>query len=183
MRQRPQSSAFVSVILHARRDEFAYADQAQVRPCVIIDNDVAHRVRDGLLGHEFDYVDLQRGLWLRQGPCKKAVVSYGGQNADELMGDGDTRRWLIRLDEIGAARQASYAEVAEQTVMLRASGIGTSNDQHVIALAQAHGARVLCTRDAALMNDFRNRQILEPRGRIYASRNHNNMIRANCGDW
>ena len=53
---------------------------------------------------------------------------------------------------------------------LRRNNICTSNDEHVIALALVSGARLLYTNDKALIEDFKNRDIVAgPRGRIYTT--------------
>lgn len=149
---------------------------------MIVDVNIAHAVRDGDRGAGFDFRDLSRGLMLSRGPCKKAVLSYGGKVQDELLRDEETRRWIVRLDERGKATQAPYDAVATETEHVEALRICRSDDPHVIALARIHGARVLCSNDAELMDDFRDRSILDPPGRIYrtASRSHNDLIRARC---
>ena len=43
-----------------------------------------------------------------------------------------------------------------------------SDDQHIIALAQVSGARLLCSYDKDLHEDFKNKELINnPRGRIY----------------
>lgn len=58
----------------------------------------------------------------------------------------------------------------------------TSNDDHVIALARAdrRHARLLCTNDRALQNDFKNKSLVDnPRGSIYSPTRHKASL-ANC---
>lgn len=57
-----------------------------------------------------------------------------------------------------------------------------SNDEHVIALARADRKRahLLCTNDAALRIDFKNKSLIdEPRGKIYSPTRHKASL-ANC---
>ena len=51
-----------------------------------------------------------------------------------------------------------------------------SDDHHVLALANASGARLLFTNDNALQDDFRNRRIIGgTRGRIYTTGRNRNV--------
>ena len=44
-----------------------------------------------------------------------------------------------------------------------------SDDHHILALAKYSGARVLFTGDSRLMNDFRNKNLIDsPRGKVYS---------------
>lgn len=52
-----------------------------------------------------------------------------------------------------------------------------SNDGHIIYLARASGARIVCTLDRDLMQDVRNRSLLDgPRGRIYQRIEHKALL-------
>ena len=54
-----------------------------------------------------------------------------------------------------------------------------SNDDHILALARASGARLLFSRDADLAQDFKNRIFLnEPRGSVYKKRAHAHLLRS-----
>ena len=54
---------------------------------------------------------------------------------------------------------------------LRASQSCVSNDEHVIALAQVSGARLLFSNDVPLHRDFKNRDLVDvPRGKVYSTR-------------
>ena len=46
-----------------------------------------------------------------------------------------------------------------------------SNDQHIIALAQVSGARLLYSDDGDLLEDFKNERLINnPQGKVYAAR-------------
>ena len=61
-------------------------------------------------------------------------------------------------------------DVNDRAEALRRNDICTSNDEHVIALALVSGARLLYTNDQALIDDFKNRDIVAgPRGKIYTT--------------
>ena len=159
-----------------------------MKPCLIVDANVSPLVREGKSGsvqrgrveRKFDYDDIKRGLSLSEGPCKDVVLSYGGRLADELLRDAENRRWLTRLDEAGKARIADYEEVEAITRELIKRRACSSTDPHVVALACVSGSRILCTNDEKLENDFRNRSLVNPPGRIYANKRHNKLIRERC---
>ena len=65
---------------------------------------------------------------------------------------------------------------------LRARGLCTSDDEHLIALARKSGARVFCTEDTTLWKDVRNRALLaKPRGRIYRTKRHVALLGHHAG--
>ncbi|MBR1235042.1 hypothetical protein [Bradyrhizobium sp. AUGA SZCCT0182] len=52
-----------------------------------------------------------------------------------------------------------------------------SNDQHVIALARASGARILFSKDEPLHADFKNKAMIDqPRGKIYTCKDHERVL-------
>ena len=53
---------------------------------------------------------------------------------------------------------------------LRRRAVCASDDEHVLALALVSGARLVYTNDAALMADFKDREIVSnPRGKVYTT--------------
>lgn len=48
-----------------------------------------------------------------------------------------------------------------------------SDDEHVLAIARLSRAHVLVTKDTDLMDDFRTKQLIDPRGRILSEPAHN----------
>ena len=54
-------------------------------------------------------------------------------------------------------------------IELHDEGACQSNDLHVLALAQVSGARLLYSNDLSLHQDFGNRDLIRPRGRIYST--------------
>ncbi len=106
---------------------------------------------------------------------------YGGTLQQEL-----TMRkaldWLKEAKRQGRVRLFEDNDVRRETDTLRARGVCTSNDPHVIALARISGARVLYTNDRDLMTDFKNRDLLDqPRGKVYPA-SHSNTVRQ-LKDW
>ena len=59
----------------------------------------------------------------------------------------------------------------ERSAKLRNSSACVSDDEHVIALAQVSGARLLFSNDAELHKDFKSKElIVQPRGKVYSTK-------------
>ena len=70
-------------------------------------------------------------------------------------------------------------EVEACTEEIRKREVCRSDDEHVLALALVSGARLLYTNDAALIEDFKNRDIVRnPRGAIYTTARSNKVTAA-----
>ena len=132
--------------------------------CGIVDANVANEVFGEDLspagGRFFDWLMSPRG---------QLVV--GGELWRELSRDHRFVRWLGRAIRYGRARTVPDEAVEERADDLRRRDICKSNDEHVLALAIASGARLLYTNDNLLMDDFRNRNIVPGLpGKIYTTR-------------
>jgi hypothetical protein len=56
-------------------------------------------------------------------------------------------------------------------------GYCTCDDEHIIALALVSRARLLCSNDQNLVEDFTNRKIInKPRGKVYKNSKHKHLI-------
>ncbi len=142
--------------------------------CIIID---ANRLGAFFNPSEDSFADVEPiRKWLRQGG--KLVYSTAGKFKGEILGKARERlkeyrrRGLAKLPSETAFNNA-LREVKEKEHLLR------SDDTHVLALAKATGVRVLFTGDRNLMNDFRNKAIIDPLGRIYSSRRNANLLHRN----
>jgi hypothetical protein len=51
-----------------------------------------------------------------------------------------------------------------------------SDDPHIIALAQISGARLLCSHDEGLGEDFTNVKLFKPRGKVYKDASHAHLL-------
>lgn len=51
-----------------------------------------------------------------------------------------------------------------------------SNDPHILALAKYTGARLLYTEDPDLIKDFKNLELLRPKGKIYSRRSNADLL-------
>ena len=134
--------------------------------CAIVDNNVANEVFGGgppEAGRRFRH-------WLG-GRNGRLVV--GGRLLAELKGNRGFREWFQQNELSGRLLQVKDEEVARQESNVKRTGLCMSDDEHVVALAIASGARLLYTNDNLLMDDFRNQQIVSgTRGRIYTTREH-----------
>jgi len=99
---------------------------------------------------------------------KLVVAGYLGEETDKVI---KAKKWFRQAKLKGHLRQVNSQRVAAETKQLSASraSLGLkSNDPHVLALAKVSGARLLYTNDKDLMDDFRNLNILRPKGKIYS---------------
>lgn len=147
--------------------------------CAIVDNNVRHEV--------FGSAPTEAGQyfldWLERGD---GMLAVGGRLLrDELSGYQNFNVWLVQALLAGQARRVNDGEVDAATEKLKRLRICRSDDEHVLALAQVSGARLLYSNDRELQRDFRDRQIIEgARGRIYTTvdrsdvrRSHRELLR------
>lgn len=101
------------------------------------------------------------------------TVAVGGKLLTELAKNRDLLNWMKRLKEAGKLLHFNDDEVSAKERQLVAGNQCTSDDPHVIALAQISGARLLYTKDQSLHQDFLNRELIDnPRGKIYQGHRH-----------
>ena len=106
--------------------------------------------------------------WLNRGGT--VVYSTGGKFDAEI---GSSAK--AKLTDYVKAGKARFVPPARLAPHLRALTKLTtqSNDEHMLALALASGARLLYTADQALINDFTDHRIVnEPRGKVYKRAAH-----------
>ena len=145
--------------------------------CLIVDINVAEAVL--LQDNDPDFQDLHRHLFTTKAPPAQLV--YGGRLTEEYEVNRDIRRILRVLDQAGRTRIVSNDLIETECQVLEQLGVYESNDVHILALARAGKVRLLCTRDKALQNDFRNKAILDnPRGKVYTDRSHQHLLVRFC---
>ena len=72
--------------------------------------------------------------------------------------------------QAGRVRQIDDRQVDIQAQSLRRGHFVESDDEHIVALAQVSGARLLYTNDRRLQGDFKNKRLIDrPRGSIYST--------------
>jgi hypothetical protein len=140
--------------------------------CLIIDANIASLV----FGKESNSSDFRPIIdWLTS-PLRNGKLVVGGKLRDELFEIENTRRFIIRLIQAGRARNI-IENVDEETEKVRNLPELKSDDPHIIALAKVSGARILCSHDKALHEDFRNYRIISnPRGHIYQNATHKGLL-------
>ncbi len=130
---------------------------------LIVDNNVAALVF--LPSEEPAFVPVHEALH-----TGRVVAVHGGRLTREYVRNHDILRRLALLDRQGAARVLPDDEVDKQEATVAASGLCKSDDPHVLAVALVGKVRLLVSNDAALINDFRHKAIIDkPRGRVYST--------------
>ena len=95
----------------------------------------------------------------------------GGKVLDELDANGAFRDWRATAVRYGKVRVANEDAVRARTQELVDSGVCVSDDEHVVALAQVSGARLVYSNDRLLHRDFKSKTLIdEPRGKVYTTR-------------
>jgi hypothetical protein len=90
-------------------------------------------------------------------------------------------RILYRLDQQGSARKIPDSVIDQEEQSLIDGNLCRSNDHHIIAIARISTARLLCTDDGLLMQDFKDPVLISnPRGKIYRRESHADLIRTKC---
>ena len=148
--------------------------------CAIVDANVAGEV----FGKSVSPAGREFFNWLHDGRGRLVV---GGKLLKELEGRQDFTKWAAEAKRAGRLTTLNVDQVKERTREIEREAKHSSNDPHVLAVAQIGGARLLFTNDQALVRDFRNRHLIDgPRGRIYHTRDnkglsktHKRLLRTN----
>jgi predicted nucleic acid-binding protein len=142
--------------------------------CIIIDANFASDVfRDTL---NDDYTPVINWLFSEDG-----IMVYGGKLAEELFRIGIANRSIRVLQNAGHAIRFQDASVNTEEQNVIDLRISKSNDTHIIALARVSGARTLCSHDTTLHEDFKNRNLIKPKGCIYQYKRHLKLLRHTSG--
>ena len=132
--------------------------------CAIVDASAA----DDIFGKDRTPAGVGFFKWLEGGEGR--LVS-GGKLHEELKRVGGFDRWVREARLAGTLTILNPVVVDERATRLEAHGALDSNDHHVIAVAQLSGARLLCTKDKALQDDFKARRLIDnPGGKIFQTR-------------
>lgn len=140
--------------------------------CGIVDANVAHEV----FGDDRPPAGVRFFDWLAS-PHGQLVV--GGDLLRELSQNRRFVRWFGAAVRTGRARSMPDDAVNARADELRQRDVCRSDDEHLLALALVTGARLLYTNDAALIADFKNREIVaNPRGKVYTTAENNEVTNA-----
>ena len=131
--------------------------------CSIVDADSA----DVIFGEDPPEGAARFLRWLKQG--KYRLVIGGRRLEEELQGTSrETQIFMAQAQAAGLIWIENWDRVNEREAMLIQSRSCASNDEHIIAVAQISGARLLYSGDQRLHADFRDANLLDnPRGRVY----------------
>ena len=101
----------------------------------------------------------------------KLTLVVGGKLLEELeRSSRGFKEWVKNALLYGRARLIDADQVAEQTAQVEKDGAYTSDDPHVLALAQVSGARLLYSNDEKLQQDFKKRRLIaNPGGKVYST--------------
>ena len=88
---------------------------------------------------------------------------------------------MVFNHKLSTTFEAPKQTVEKETQYLIQKNACISNDCHIIALARASGARLLCSDDVKLGEDFKNKKWIDkPRGKIYKNATHNKLLKKRC---
>ena len=137
--------------------------------CAIVDANVAYEVfgdnRTPAGEHFYDWLMRRNG----------GTFVAGGKLLRELNRNSNFRAVFGERLRAGRAKRVPDDEIASALDELP-NELVESDDHHVLALANASGARLLFTNDNPLQDDFRNRRIVGgTRGRIYTTGRNSNV--------
>ena len=138
--------------------------------CVIID---ANRMGDFLTRPvKLDSEPIDKWLRRRRG---KLVYSNGGRFEREM--SYAKKRQFQNYIRAGYTLFVGADTFVEDERGLRANGSLRSDDAHVLALARESGARLLYTHDGLLIQDFKDKAIIDrPRGKVYSGAQNANLL-------
>lgn len=107
------------------------------------------------------------------------ILVYGGtKQLCEYKLLGSYIQFVIELQRNGFAKLLDAKVVDAQERTVKGTGLCTSDDEHIIAIALVSKARLLCSHDKALHADFKNPNLINcPRGKVYQNSKHKHLIR------
>lgn len=133
--------------------------------CAILDNSL----RDMVFGSSPTEAATNFRKWIES---RKVRLVVGGHLKKELSGNRSVKAWLSEGERSGVVQMIDDEKVNVKTSSLEENSLCKSNDEHVIALAQVSGARLLYAKDEKLEEDFRNKTLIDkPRGVLYPKEN------------
>ncbi|MEZ5414866.1 MAG: hypothetical protein R3F03_11200 [Opitutaceae bacterium] len=107
----------------------------------------------------------------------KVQLVLGGRLEEEYLLHKNRRGIYLELARAGRLQKYPKDIVCADEAVVAALNI-KSDDPHVLALARVSGARVLCSLDKPLHDDFCNKTIIDnPRGKIWQNDAHKHLLR------
>jgi len=106
---------------------------------------------------------------------------YGGKLLTEYIRSPKIKSVLRKFDQIGIAQAYDDEKVNSEAKRIRRLRACRSKDAHIIALAKVSGARLLCSEDGKLHQDFKNSRLLSnPKGVVYQTSDHRPLLDKYC---
>ena len=132
--------------------------------CAILDANVAGQV----FGTGRPPAGAKFFEWIHSG---RGRLVLGGRLRRELDQLSAFREWRRQAELAGKVTLLNDDAVDGKATELARGNACRSDDEHVVAVAQLGGARLLFTNDGDLQADFKNRDLVEdPRGKVYTTR-------------
>lgn len=145
--------------------------------CLIVDNDVSHRVF--LRADDPDFKYVYGCLFGKR--LSVARIVYGGKLKTEYLRNNALVMPLLELRRAGRAKVVDDDLVECEVSGLTKTGLCGSNDLHIIALARIEKIGLLCSLDQALADDFTNPSLItNPRGKVYKYASHRKLLPQFC---
>ncbi len=114
-------------------------------------------------------------VWIEKDDGK---LAFGGRLTKEWLKLNKAARYIRVLLEAGRAVVYANGEVNREETEVKSTGLCTSDDQHIVALARISGVRLLFSKDGNLCDDFRNTELVpRPPGKIYRKASHASLLR------
>lgn len=137
--------------------------------CAILDANVAGQVfgmdRSPAARAFFDRIDSGRVRLVVGGRLRREL--------DRISAFGDWRRQAVLAGRVTLLNDEA---VDDRATELGRENACRSNDEHVIAVAQLGGARLLYSNDGDLQKDFRDKALIDqPRGKVYSTRTRDDV--------
>lgn len=112
--------------------------------------------------------------WIEKG-WGNLIYSTGGKFAGEV--GRNARHRLAGYLQAGRATFIPASKFAKYEREFADNKAVRSDDPHVLALARFSGARLLYTADKNLRDDFKDTQLLKPKGKIYSGKRNAGLLR------
>ena len=139
--------------------------------CAILDANVAAQV----FGAERPPAGRAFFEWIDSGHGRLVL---GGRLRRELDRNQRLREWRLQAVLAGQITLLNDDAVDAKARQLKQENACLSDDEHVIAVAQLSGARLLYSNDSDLQDDFCNKALIDqPRGKVYSTRDRDDLTR------
>ena len=137
--------------------------------CAILDANVAGQV----FGADRPEAGRKFFDWFDSGPGRLVV---GGRLLQELDKNLVFKEWRLQAVQAGRITLLNNEAVDRRAKQLMRENACRSNDEHVIAVAQLGGPRLLYSNDGDLQDDFADKALIDrPRGKVYSTKERQDL--------